>query len=38
MKKQAVTLGRIGILLPIAGLIPVLGSVAVLAALILSEW
>ncbi|WP_291860068.1 DUF996 domain-containing protein [Marinilabilia sp.] len=35
MKKQAITLGRIGILLPIASLIPLLGSVAGLAALIL---
>lgn len=35
MKKQAITLGRIGILLPIASLIPVLGSVAGLASLIL---
>ncbi|MFW6275679.1 MAG: DUF996 domain-containing protein [bacterium] len=35
MKKQAITLGRIGILLPIASLIPLLGTVAGLAALVL---
>lgn len=35
MKKQAVTLGRIGILIPIAAIIPVLGSLAGLASIIL---
>ncbi|WP_010662574.1 DUF996 domain-containing protein [Marinilabilia salmonicolor] len=35
MKKQAITLGRIGILLPIASFIPLLGSVAGLASFIL---
>ncbi len=35
MKKQAITLGRIGILLPIASIIPLLASVAGLAAMIL---
>ena len=35
MKRQAITLGRIGILLPIASIIPFLGAVAGLAAMIL---
>ena len=35
MKKQAITLGRIGILLPIAAVIPLLNLVAGLAALVL---
>ncbi len=35
MKKQAITLGRIGVLLPIASIIPFLGSLAGLAALAL---
>jgi len=35
MKRQAITLGRIGILLPIAIIIPLLGSLAGLAAMIL---
>jgi uncharacterized membrane protein len=35
MKKQAITLGRIGILLPIASFIPLLGSVAGLSSMIL---
>ncbi len=35
MKKQAITLGRVGILLPIASIIPVLGTLAGLASLVL---
>ncbi len=35
MRKQAITLGRVGILLPIAAIIPFLGSLAGLAAIIL---
>jgi len=35
MKRQAITLGRVGILLPIAIIIPFLGSLAGLAAMIL---
>lgn len=35
MKRQAITLGRVGILLPIAIIIPILGSLAGLAAMIL---
>ncbi len=35
MKKQAITLGRVGILLPIAGLIPFIGFIPGLAAMIL---
>ena len=35
MKKQAITLGRVGILLPIAAIIPVLGQLASIAALVL---
>ncbi|MFO8000086.1 MAG: DUF996 domain-containing protein [Marinilabilia sp.] len=35
MRKQAITLGRVGILLPIAVIIPMLGSLAGLAALVL---
>ncbi|MFO8234288.1 MAG: DUF996 domain-containing protein [Bacteroidales bacterium] len=35
MKRQAITLGRIGILLPIASIIPFLGAVAGLAAMVL---
>ncbi len=35
MKKQAITLGRVGILLPIAVIIPVIGQLAGLAALVL---
>lgn len=35
MKRQAITLGRVGILLPIASFIPVLGQLAGIAALVL---
>ncbi|MBS3775681.1 MAG: hypothetical protein KGY70_10865, partial [Bacteroidales bacterium] len=35
MKSQAITLGRIGILLPIAIIIPFLGALAGLASMIL---
>ncbi len=35
MKKQAITLGRIGILLPIAIIIPFLGAFAGLATIVL---
>lgn len=35
MKKQAITLGRIGILLPIATIIPLIGSLAGLASIVL---
>ncbi|MGM0375737.1 MAG: DUF996 domain-containing protein [Bacteroidota bacterium] len=35
MRKQAITLGRVGILLPIAAIIPFLGTLAGLAAIIL---
>jgi len=35
MRKQAITLGRVGILLPLAAIIPFLGMLAGLAALIL---
>lgn len=35
MKKQAITLGRVGILLPIAFFIPIIGQLAVLAGLVL---
>jgi uncharacterized membrane protein len=35
MRKQAITLGRIGILLPIASIIPIIGVLAGLASLIL---
>ena len=35
MKKQAITIGRIGILIPIASIIPVLGGLAGLAAIVL---
>lgn len=35
MRKQAITLGRVGILLPIASLIPVIGTLAGLAVMIL---
>ncbi len=35
MKKQAITLGRVGILLPIAVIIPIIGTLAGLAGMIL---
>ncbi|MCF8330916.1 MAG: hypothetical protein K9H84_00535 [Bacteroidales bacterium] len=35
MKRQAITLGRVGILLPIASFIPVLGQLAGIAAQVL---
>ncbi|MCF8336192.1 MAG: DUF996 domain-containing protein [Bacteroidales bacterium] len=35
MKSQAITLGRVGILLPVAAIIPVIGFLAGLAALVL---
>lgn len=35
MKKQAITLGRVGILLPIASLIPLIGTLAGLAVMVL---